>query len=372
MVRITPCISVVVQRKAVKNQELLEKWIKEANPSFTSYDDDLICMTIAMNPYDAKRSVENLNRRLGIQIYDESNPYEPVAKDGVVVERMFGFGAPCNWLKREKTDGMHCLSYIPENERRPIKVREYDPSKDIVVRDFGKYKGQPLLLMENRYELYIKLGTDRHGIPLQDHDNLSMKVAHEISREDAILCLECEKEDKDDFYDMMEKRIEKEREIDYVRRILVDLGESDRGHIYIARAECAERYGIRLVTKAGTEHYLLPEEYRESPEMSRSLTKEQVLIFIDEEIARKKEREARWREQRNKNSNSYVIKDLGDAPEGHLSINHGKFGNYIRLTKGEDWKGFRLPTEYRKDEELCKSLTLETVASFIDESKKGD
>ena len=300
MVRITPCISVVIQRKAVKNQALLEKWIKEDDPSLTSYDDDLICKTIAMNPYDAERAIENLDERLGIQIYDESNPYEPVAKDGVVVERMFGFGAPCNWLRRDKTDGMHCLSYIPENERQPIIVREYDPSKDIVVRDFGKYDGKPLLLMENQYELYIRLGTTRHGIPLPDHDRLMMKVLHEICREDAILCLECEKEEKDDFYDLMRKRLEKEREIDYVRRILVDLGDSEKGHVYIAKAECADRYGIRLVTKTGTEHYMLPKEYIESAELCRSLTKEQALEFIDKEIARKKEREAKWREQQKK------------------------------------------------------------------------
>ena len=65
------------------------------------------------------------------------------------------------------------------------------------------------------------------------------------------------------------------------------------------------------------------------------------------------------------NSNSYEIKDLGDTPEGHLSINHGKFGNYVRLTKDDNWKGFRLPDEYKKDEELCKSLTMEAVLSFI-------
>ena len=73
MVRITPCISVVIQRRAVKNQQLLEKWIAEN--SFISYDEYLVCMTIAMNPCDAKSAVENLNNRLGIQIYDESTSF---------------------------------------------------------------------------------------------------------------------------------------------------------------------------------------------------------------------------------------------------------------------------------------------------------
>ena len=372
MVRITPCISVVIQRKAVKNQELLEKWIKEDNPSFTSYDDDLICMTIAMNPYDARSSVENLNKRLGIQIYDESNPYEPVAKDGVVVERMFGFGAPCNWVRREKIDRADYLEYIPESERKPAYVPEkYDPEKDIVVRDFGKYNGQPLLLMENQYELYIRLGTDRHGIPLPGHDRLMMKVVHEISREDAILCLKCEREEKDDFYDLMEKRLEKEREIDYVRRILVDLGDSEIGRIYIARAECADTYHIRLVGEKTTAYYPLPKEYRENAEECKSLSTEQVLSFINEEIAKKEKRNQMMKEWQQKGL-SHVVKDFGDTTDGHLSINHGKYGNHIRLVRDDESKNFRLPREYWYDDELCKSLTMETVVSFIDESKKRD
>ena len=293
MVRITPCISVVIQRKTVKNQTLLEKWIKEKDSLCTSYDDDLVCMTIGMNPYDAKRSVEILNRRLGIQIYDESNPYEPVAKDGVVVEKVFGFGAPCNWVRRVKTDEKDFmpdyLSYIPENERGPAYVPEkYNPEEDIVVRDFGEYDGQPLRLMENRYEVYIRLGTERHGIPLPDYGRLMTKILHEISREDAVFFLECEKEENDDFYDLLEKRLAEEREIDYVRRILVDLGESEKGHIYIARAEKFESYSIRLVTGNGTKPYLLPKEYASSAQRCKSLTREQVLEFIDEDIARKK------------------------------------------------------------------------------------
>lgn len=175
MVRITPCISVVIQRKAVKNHALLEKWINEDDPSFTSYDDDLVCMTIAMNPYDAKHSVENLNRRLGIQIYDESNPYEPVAKDGVVVERMFGFGAPCNWVRRERVDGIDYLSYIPESERKPAYVPEkYDPSMDKDVKDLGEYKGKHIILRENRYEMYLMHGDDRHHVPIDEHGVISV------------------------------------------------------------------------------------------------------------------------------------------------------------------------------------------------------
>lgn len=66
MVRITPFISVVIQRKAIKNQALLEKWIKKDNSSFASCDDDLICISIAMNPYDAKNAIKDLNKSLDI------------------------------------------------------------------------------------------------------------------------------------------------------------------------------------------------------------------------------------------------------------------------------------------------------------------
>lgn len=152
---------------------------------------------------------KNLNKRLGIQIYDYSNPYEPVAKDGVIVERMFGITAPCNWLKREKGSdgkrfGTDYLSYVPESERKPAYVPEkYDPADDTIVKDFGEYKGKRLVVKENKYEMYLMHGDDKHPVPNPDPGPIATEVLHDMEINDAILCIE----DNDSFYKMIEKGI---------------------------------------------------------------------------------------------------------------------------------------------------------------------
>ena len=346
MVEITPCISVVIQRKAVKNQALLEEWLKKDSLSFISYDDDLICMTIAMNPYDAKSAVDKLNRRLGIQIYDESNPYEPVAKDGVVVEGMFGFGAPCNWVKREKIDGKVFLSYIHEVERKPAYVPEkYDPANDTVVKDFGEYKGKSIILKKNKYEMYLKHGDDRHPVPNPDPGPIASEVLCNMDVKDAILCIE----DDDSFYDMIKKRI---YEVSYP--LLNDYGLYNGEKLEIRGG----RRGVFFI-QLGKEHYMLPKEIFNDRIQCSALSKEQVIAFIDEETSRRNQR----RTERSLN----IILDLGETTEGHIYICKGRFGNYIRLIKGEEWRNFPLPKEYKENEELCRKLSMEKVLSLIKE-----
>ena len=347
MIRVTPCISVVIQRKAVKNQELLDKWI--AKGGFLSYDDDLICMTVAMNPYDAKQAIENLNKRLGIQIYDYSNPYEPVAKDGVIVERMFGIAAPCNWLKREKGSdgkrfGIDFLSYVPENERKPAYVPEkYDPANDTIVKDFGEYKGKCLILKENKYEMYLKHGDDRQPVPNPDPGPIAAEVLHDMDINDAILCIE----DDDSFYDMIEKRI---YEVSFP--LLNDYGLYNGKKLEIRGG----RRGVFFI-QLGKEHYMLPKEIYNDKNQSAALSREQVIAYIDEEISRRNKR----RTEKPLN----IISDLGETTEGHIYICKGKFGNYIRLKKGEEWRNFRLPKEYKEDDELCRKLRVEDVLSTV-------
>lgn len=351
MVRITPCISVVIQRKAVKNQQLLEKWISEN--SLISYDENLVCMTIAMNPYDVKDMIESLNKRLGIQIYDESNPYEPVAKDGLVVERFFGSGARCNWVKRDKSGNY--LSFIPENERKPAYVPEkYDPSMDKDVKDLGEYNGKHIILRENRYEMYLMHGEDRHHVPIHEHGEIPSSVFHEMSLQDAILCIE----DVDSFYEMMNKRLE-----EAFSPLIVDFGLHEGAKLEIR----GSRHANKIVH--GDKFFLLPKEYQFNAELCKTLDTAKVLEFIEEDIAKREERKQYWKakreEQERLRMESAIVKDLGDTSEGHLYVWKGKYGNFIKLIKDDEQKNYRLPKEFQKDDALCKKLNAEEVLAMI-------
>lgn len=60
-----------------------------------------------------------------------------------------------------------------------------------------------------------------------------------------------------------------------------------------------------------------------------------------------------------------IVKDLGDTPDGHVYVWKGKFGNYIKIVKGDEEKRFRLPKEYQKDDGLCVNLKVEDVLDMI-------
>ncbi len=357
------CICIIIRREAIKNKDLVDEWIKKGVIRESGYDEHLICILAGMNPWDAEDTGLSVSKRLGIEIYDTTNPYEPISKDGVYEESLGGLCAPCNWLKRE--EGRHNYSYVPENERRPYrKIREYDPSKDVLIKDFGEYKGQPLLLMENYYELYLKTGTVRNGIflPIGDPETVR-EVIRGISREEAIMYLK----DDDKFDEVIKVRVEAENEKAIQKEIFLDLGDSEIGHIYIVHG----RYGnfIRLASEKEKRNMLLPKEYRESKELCESLTNEQVVAFINQENAEKKAREVERKKREFKRTLNIIV-DFGESSEGLLRIVKGRFGNYIMVNCNENQKNYRLPKEYQHDDNLCRALSLETVLSFIKNSKR--
>ncbi len=265
------CICIILKRGAIKNKELIEEWIRSGRIEEGRFDEHLVCFFAGMNPWTAKRAGDILSERLGVEIYDNNNPYEPIAKDGVYEETMGGLCACCNWLRKE--EGWHKYSYVPESERHPITVSEYDPTKDMVVRDFGEYNGQKLLLMENGYEIYLKLGTDRYSLFLPD-DEVGVLIARGISKDDAALFLENE----DEFYNLMDKRIKKEWKLIAERRIFFDVGDSSIGHLYIAKGKYANY--IRCVSGKENRNFKLPKEYWFDENLCKTLSVETVLSFI--------------------------------------------------------------------------------------------
>ena len=102
MVYTLGCIDIIIKRSAldrnpVKNSEYL---IRNNRIEEDFYDQDLICVPGGMNPRDAEDTGKWLEREYNIQIIDESDPGNPVSKDGVVVNGPFGTTTKCNWIRK--------------------------------------------------------------------------------------------------------------------------------------------------------------------------------------------------------------------------------------------------------------------------------
>ena len=95
-------IDIIIKRSAldrnpVKNSEYL---IKDHKLEKDFYDQDLVCLAGGMSPRDAQNSAKRLEREYTIRILDESDPKNPIAKDGVVVNGPFGLTTKCDWIRK--------------------------------------------------------------------------------------------------------------------------------------------------------------------------------------------------------------------------------------------------------------------------------
>lgn len=95
------CIDIIIRRSALDRNPVInsEYLIREEKLENDYYDDDLVCIPGGMSPADAEASAKFLERRYNLTILDFSNPRDPVAKDGVVINGPFGPTTKCDWLQ---------------------------------------------------------------------------------------------------------------------------------------------------------------------------------------------------------------------------------------------------------------------------------
>ena len=346
MILTYPCYSVIIKRKAITKPWVIDEMIRNGRLEECRYDENLVTFLVGMNPIDAEDGINYLNEKLGIEIYDMSNPKKPHSKDGMLWASPFG-GAGGGWLVREGDRMSHLLSYFPE-EKRTIPREEIMKHRRTCVRDFGFFdKGAHLMIMKGIEECYLhyhydyllpkKYQTDEEACKaMTEKDVLSIMAKNGIS--------------------LVPDFVERDH-----GQLLVDYGDYNGWKLCLISDICKR---LSLTYKN------MKIEISKTLGDENSVTRDDVISILEKTLDEYRKKEELKNAHKSQVPHIPIIPrkmngfhlDLGQYRGKPVTLEEGRYGIYLKCGK----ENYRIPRDCQQDEELAKKkITLEEAISII-------